>query len=265
MCIGKYLTVSLKVVFRFPHSQKSVLYMFIYSTQILKIVGMSSQSYATCVSVWIIGHCRSGRNTWWWSASPDRVEVPWHPKPSPLVTHRSPERPEGRDSGFDCLIDLLQTVRQGVPAKLGGGGSVSRRGGRGCGERRERGGRELERGAPPKHQHPSMRYAGRRTVFRIRGDMGEGVGRRKEKREREDGGRQKGDKGKKKTQSTPWSAPRSQEDNAGANPAHEPREHEKHKHTSVSVALIDTHLKKKKKNNNSKTKTKATNHSSRYL
>lgn len=46
------------------------------------------------------------------------------PEPSSVVTHRSPECPEGRDSGFDCLIDLLQTVRQGVPAKLGGRGSV---------------------------------------------------------------------------------------------------------------------------------------------
>lgn len=64
-------------------------------------------------------------------------------KASPLVTHRSPERPEGRDSGFDCLIDLLQTVRQGVPAKLGGGGSVSRRGGGGSGKWWERGGRQL--------------------------------------------------------------------------------------------------------------------------
>lgn len=64
-------------------------------------------------------------------------------KPFPLVTHRSPERPEGRDSGFDCLIDLLQTVRQGVPAKLGGGGSVSGRGSGGCGKRWERGGGEL--------------------------------------------------------------------------------------------------------------------------
>lgn len=45
-------------------------------------------------------------------------------EPSSVVTHRSPECPEGRDSGFDCLIDLLQTVRQGVPAKLGGRGSV---------------------------------------------------------------------------------------------------------------------------------------------
>lgn len=68
------------------------------------------------------------------------------PSPLTLVTHRSPEGPEGGDSGFDCLIDLLQTVRQGVPAKLWGRGSVSGRRGRGCGERRERGGRELGRG-----------------------------------------------------------------------------------------------------------------------
>lgn len=82
----------------------------------------------------------------------------------PLVTHRSPECPEGRDSGFDCLIDLLQTVRQGVPAKLGGRGSISGRGGRGCGKWWERRGRELGSqggGGGPKYQHPSMKYAGR--------------------------------------------------------------------------------------------------------
>lgn len=65
------------------------------------------------------------------------------PKPFLLVTHRSPECPEGRDSGFDCLIDLLQTVRQGVPAKLWGRRSVSGRRGGGGGKRWECGGREL--------------------------------------------------------------------------------------------------------------------------
>lgn len=65
------------------------------------------------------------------------------PSPSLLLTHRSPECPEGRDSWFDCLIDLLQTVRQGVPSKLGGGGSISGRGGGRGGERWERGGRQL--------------------------------------------------------------------------------------------------------------------------
>lgn len=99
------------------------------------------------------------------------------PKPTPLVTHRSPERPEGRDSGFDCLIDLLQTVRQGVPAKLGGGGSVNRRGGGGSGKGWERGGRQLrlqskeavvEKVGDQKYQHPSMRYAGRGTGWEER-------------------------------------------------------------------------------------------------
>lgn len=87
-------------------------------------------------------------------------------KPSPLVTHRSPECPEGRDSGFDCLIDLLQTVRQGVPAKLGGRESVSGRGGGGCGERWERGGRELRRGETkvPAPKHEVCRH---RVVYRI--------------------------------------------------------------------------------------------------
>lgn len=94
---------------------------------------------------------------------------------SPLVTHRSPERPEGRDSGFDCLIDLLQTVRQGVPAKLGGGGSVSRRGGGGSGKWWERGGRQLrlheavvEKVGDQGYQHPSVRNAGRGTGWEER-------------------------------------------------------------------------------------------------
>lgn len=88
------------------------------------------------------------------------------PKPSLLVTHRSPECPEGRDSGFDCLIDLLQTVRQWVPAKLGGRGSVSGRGGGGCGERWKRGGRELGWGETkvPAPEHEVRRY---RVVYRI--------------------------------------------------------------------------------------------------
>lgn len=82
------------------------------------------------------------------------------PNPSLLVTHRSPECPEGRDSWFDCLIDLLQTVRQGVPAKLGGRGSISGRGGRGCGEWWESGGRQLgwEEGNVPAPEHEICRH-----------------------------------------------------------------------------------------------------------
>ena len=108
------------------------------------------------------------------------------PKPFPLVTHRSPECPEGRYSGFDCLIDLLQTVRQRVPAKLGGRGSVSGRGGRGCGERWERGGRELGWGETkvPAPKHEVCRQS---LVYRMGGEEG----RQK----------QQGEKGKKKTPS----------------------------------------------------------------
>lgn len=114
-----------------------------------------------------------------------------------LLTHRSPECPEGRDSGFDCLIDLLQTVRQGVPAKLGGRGSVSRRRGGGCGERWKRGGRELGWGEIkiPAPQHEVCRYL---VVYRIREKGGL---KDNEKRGRQE--QKKGNKGKKKTPSTP--------------------------------------------------------------
>lgn len=83
---------------------------------------------------------------WWRSPTSEQ---------SPLVTHRSPERPEGWDSGFDCLIDLLQTVRQSVPAKLRGRGSISGRGGGRWGERWQRGRRELRRNETkvPSHEH----------------------------------------------------------------------------------------------------------------
>lgn len=137
------------------------------------------------------------------------------------MTHRSPERPEGRDSGFDCLIDLLQTVRQGVPAKLGRGGSISRRGGGGSGKGWERGGRQLrlqsneavvEKVGDQKYQHPSMRYAGRGTGWVER------VGGGAEGEKNNKAGKREG--GEKKTPSTPGSTPQSQEDNIGANPAH---------------------------------------------
>lgn len=147
------------------------------------------------------------------------------PKPFPLVTHRSPECPEGRYSGFDCLIDLLQTVRQRVPAKLGGRGSVSGRGGRGCGERWERGGRELGWGETkvPAPEHEVCRQS---LVYGMGGEEG-------------------------KTKTTRWkgkekdtiSTPQSQEDNTGANPAHEPRQHES---TNTLSAHINTNMKKNK-------------------
>lgn len=137
----------------------------------------------------------------------------------PLVTHRSPECPEGRDSGFDCLIDLLQTVRQGVPAKLGGRGSISGRGGGGCGKWWECRGRELESRGGPKYQHPSMKYAGRGCCTRWGGERGE---KKKTTKQSE--------KGKKKTASTPVSTPKRQEDNIGAHQARKPTQHE-HTHT----------------------------------
>lgn len=79
----------------------------------------------------------------WPLLGPLNARGSWAPS---ILTHRSAKGPEGRDSWLDCLIDLLQTVGQGIPGKLWGGGPVSGWRGGGCGEGRERGGGRLGKG-----------------------------------------------------------------------------------------------------------------------
>lgn len=40
------------------------------------------------------------------------------------ATYPPSEAAEGRDAGFDCLIDLVQTVRQGVTGEFWGRRSI---------------------------------------------------------------------------------------------------------------------------------------------